>query len=341
MTPGRSSESPSDRMKDGMSALRVHGGRVDIAARLYPDAPRPWLDLSTGINPRPWVPPSGIEVDTHALPPPDALLDLEAVAADVFGTTPDRVVALPGSEIGLRSLDALDLPSPFRVVVPSYGTHAEAFANAQCIDRAAIDGVTTGTVLLANPNNPDGRRDAPERLVGLARRGVWLVVDEAFADVVPETSIVPHLTTDDRAVVFRSFGKFFGLAGLRLGFMIAPVDLATAMRRRLGSWPVSAQAIAYGRAAYRDTAWQTQARRSIGARADRLDVLLRGHGNAASGECPLFRLVEHDAADAIFARLAHAGILTRRFDYAPRWLRLGVPGDDAAFARLDAALAHG
>ncbi|WP_332798339.1 threonine-phosphate decarboxylase [Sphingomonas sp. PB2P12] len=324
-----------------MSALRVHGGRIDVAARLFPEAPRPWLDLSTGINPRPWMPFDPIDVDPATLPSPDTLLELEAAAADAFGTSPDRVVALPGSEIGLRLLDALPLPFPHRVVVPGYGTHADVFTNPQTIDRATIDGVTDGALLLANPNNPDGHRDPPERLLAIARRGTWLIVDEAFVDVMPETSIVPHLAADDRVIVLRSFGKFFGLAGLRLGFMIAPLDIVTPMRRRLGSWPVSAHAIAYGRAAYHDTAWQTQARRSIAARAEQLDALLLRHGIDVSGDCPLFRLIESDAADAVFHRLAHHGILTRRFDYAPRWLRLGVPADEAAFARLDAALTHG
>lgn len=321
-----------------MSALRVHGGRIDVAACLYPDAPRPWLDLSTGINPRPWMPSAPIDVDINALPSPDALHELETVAADAFGTTPDRVVALPGSEIGLRSLGTLDLPFPHRVVVPSYGTHADVFGDADVVARSAVDGVTSGTVLLANPNNPDGYCDTPQRLLGVARRGTWLVVDEAFADAMPETSIVPHLSADDPVIVFRSFGKFFGLAGLRLGFMVAPVAHATAMRRRLGSWPVSAHAIAYGCAAYRDEAWQTDARLSIVGRAERLDTLLTQHGLHGRGACPLFRLVEHDDAPALFEGLARSGVLTRSFDHAPRWLRFGVPGYETAFDRLDRAI---
>ena len=324
-----------------MKALRIHGGRIDLAAARYPDAPQPWLDLSTGISPCPWRAAPSPPLDLQRLPSPAAIGDLEAAAAAMFGTSADRVVALPGSEIGLRSLDVLGLPSPVRFVTPSYGTHAEAITRATPMTRGGIDGISDGTLLLANPNNPDGDLDNPDRLLRIVRRGVWLVVDEAFADVVPAQSLVPFLAPEDPAIVFRSFGKFFGLAGVRLGFMIAPAMQADAMRRRLGSWPVSALAVAYGTAAYRDAEWIDDARRSIVERADRLDRLLARHGLRSRGACPLFRLVETDDAPAVFERLARSGILTRPFDHAPRWLRFGVPGDDAAFARLDEALASG
>lgn len=324
-----------------MKALLIHGGRIDLAATCYPGAPQPWLDLSTGINPCPWPADPAPHVDLRGLPSPAAIRALEAAAAAMFGASADRVVALPGSEIGLRSLDSLGLPSPVRFVTPSYATHAEAISGATPIARDAIDAIRDGTLLLANPNNPDGDRDTPDRLLRIVRSGTWLVVDEAFADVAPEFSLVPRLAPDDRAIIVRSFGKFFGLAGVRLGFIIAPPPQADTMRRRLGSWPVSALAVAYGTAAYRDTEWIAEARRSIVARAGRLDTLLGRHGLQSRGACPLFRLVETDDAPALFERLAASGILTRPFDHAPRWLRFGVPGDDAAFDRLDRALARG
>jgi len=328
-------------MKDGMNALHIHGGRIDLAAVHYPDAPRPWLDLSTGINPCAWPTDSVPMVDLRSLASPAAIADLEAAAAAVFGTTADRVVALPGSELGLRVLAVLDLPSPARFVVPSYATHAEAIVGAVPIARDAARTVADGTLLLANPNNPDGQRDTPQRLLTIARSGAFLIVDEAFADVVAGSSLIPLLGPDDRAIVFRSFGKFFGLPGVRLGFMIGPPEHVADMRRRLGSWPISAHAVAYGIAAYRDTTWIAAARVSIVERADRLDTMLARHGLQARGECALFRLIETDTVQALFERLAQAGILTRTFDHSPRWLRMGVPGDDDAFARLDEALGGG
>lgn len=333
-----------------MTELLVHGGRVDIAASLYPDAPMPWIDLSTGINPRAWRSDPMPDIDLTRLPSPASIAALEAAAAVVFGSDPARVVALPGSEIGLRMLECLDLPTPVRFVAPSYATHAAAFAGATPIARTAIATITAGTLLLANPNNPDGWLDPPETLLAVVagsrpdderRESPWLIVDEAFADLLPAYSVIPHLRSTDRVIVFRSFGKTFGLPGVRLGFMIAPPAQVAAIRARLGSWPISATAVAYGLAAYRDIAWLHTARVAIADRAARLDALLARHQLRVTGNCPLFRLIETEDAAALFARLAHAGILTRAFDHDPRWLRLGVPGTDAAFARLDRALAHG
>jgi cobalamin biosynthetic protein CobC len=182
---------------------------------------------------------------------------------------------------------------------------------------------------------------AAEELLRLARGSEgWLVVDEAFADILPQISVVPHLDASARVLALRSFGKFFGLAGVRLGFAIGPEAMIAALRRKLGSWPVSSAAIRIGTAAYRDTPWIAAMREKLAADAIALDAVLAGHGFDPVGACPLFRLIAGDGA-ALFDRLARQGILTRPFDYAPTWLRLGLPGSDAALARLDRALSDG
>jgi cobalamin biosynthetic protein CobC len=319
-----------------------HGGCVDEAARCFPDAPQPWLDLSTGINPLAWTPPDSPAVDLRALPSASALAMLETTAAQAFDAERVAITALPGTEMGLRLLEPAALPQPFRYVAPGYRTHADVLPAAVAIDADAAKYVRDGTLLLANPNNPDGRVFAPEMLLGIGRRlaqaGGMLVIDEAFADATPELSVLPHLRSDDRVLVFRSFGKFFGLAGVRLGFACGAADIVAALRERLGSWPVSATAITLGTSAYQDTAWATQTRRTLAERCDALDTLLRRHALEPRGASPLFRLVETAHAPAIFAHLALHGILTRPFDYAPDWLRIGVPADSAALQRLDRAL---
>lgn len=317
--------------------LTGHGGRLDEAARLYPRAETPWLDLSTGINPHAWKRATPIDVDLRALPERTALRALEAAAARYFGVAPSRVAAVPGSEIALRLLPALGLP-PIASVAPSYATHGHVAAYS--MDSAAP--LAGCTLLLANPNNPDGRLIAPEALRDLGERQAatagWLVVDEAYADAVPGSSLLPHLGADDPVIVLRSFGKFFGLAGLRLGFVIAPEAVLAQLRHLLGDWPVSSHAIACGRAAYADRNWITTTLAALPSRAARLDALLERHDLNATGTCPLFRLVETPEAKTLFGRLAHAGILVRPFADRPNWLRFGVPADDAAFARLDRAL---
>jgi cobalamin biosynthetic protein CobC len=316
--------------------LTGHGGRLDEAAALYPDVAQPWLDLSTGINPDPYQPERPLEVDARALPDRASLRALEAAAARHFGIDPACVAAVPGSELALRLLPSLGLP-PIASLTPSYATHG-AIADRLLDAPAPLAGAT---LLLANPNNPDGRLIAPETLLALARKqgsnGGWLVVDEAFADAVPGSSILPHLRPDDPVLVLRSFGKFFGLAGLRLGFVVAPTRRIGSIRRFLGDWPVSAHAIAFGRAAYADTAWIGVTASRLRLRAAALDALLARHGLTAKGTCPLFRLVETPDAAILFDRLARAGILVRPFADRPHWLRFGLPADDEALARLDRA----
>ena len=310
-----------------MGEWTIHGGALAAAAARWPDAPRPWLDLSTGINPHSWPTDRAGPIDWRRLPEAPALAALEAAAADTFGVPPDTVCATPGSEIALRLLRGLGLPGPHRFAAPGYRTHADAFDDGVPIDPAAIATIGDGTLLFARPANPQGS------ILPLPAGG-QMIVDEAFADATPGASILPH----PNAIVLRSFGKFFGLAGVRLGFVVAPADMLAHLRRRLGSWPVSSAAIAIGTAAYRDQSWQSAMRDRLARDRAALDRILVGHGLAAEGACPLFGLVRTPDAAALFARLAGRGILTRPFDYAPEWLRFGLPGTAADFDRLDRAL---
>lgn len=321
--------------KEAMTTLAYHGGRLDDAAILYPTAPTPWLDLSTGINPHAWQPSTPLSIDWKRLPSVTALRMLEESAANFFGAPARNVAAVPGTEIALRMLGQLDLPAPIHYVAPTYRTHAAAFADGVEIDIRDA-GRTTGTLLLANPNNPDGCRLDRNALAALAA-GRWLIVDEAFADCDAEWSVVPYLPAN--TIILRSFGKFFGLAGLRLGVVIGPDAIIAKFRALLGDWPVSAAAIAFGTAAYRDADWIASMRLRLVTDAQALDAVLRRHGLEPSGDCPLFRLVRGDPS--LFDRLAKAGILTRPFDYAPDWLRIGLPKDAHALARLDRALDRG
>ena len=250
---------------------------------------------------------------------------------------------MPGSEMGLRLLGML-LGGRACHRAPGYRTHGAIFADSMPVD-AGRPVPDSATLILANPNNPTGTlysRDAIEALLAdRSAAGGWLVVDEAFADPHPQASIAPLVGDRRRLIVFRSFGKFFGLAGLRLGFMLGPRTIVARYRRVLGDWPIDATALAIGTAAYRDGEWIETTRAVLPQRAAALDAVLRRHGLPPSGESPLFRLIAHDAAPALFERLARAHILVRPFDYAPRWLRFGVPAAPDALARLDRVLGNG
>lgn len=315
--------------------LTFHGGRLGAAQARFGGARADWLDLSTGINPWPWPVPGHIVPTWQGLPDPHDLARLERTAAGFFGADPKATLAVPGSETGLRLLGGvLGLPGVHRHL--AYGTYAAAFAR----------GARGPTVLVVgNPNNPDGaatpRAVLLKALERQERDGGWLIVDEAFADCTPEWSIADRVAQDRRLIVTRSFGKFFGLAGLRLGFVLAPTAVLAGLRRALGEWPICSAALAFGTAAYADTDWIARTRADLPRAAERLDRILSRHGLSPQGSSPLFRLVETDRAPALFAALARRHILTRPFADHPALLRFGLPGDAAALGRLDAALGDG
>jgi cobalamin biosynthetic protein CobC len=320
--------------------LYMHGGRLAAAAEVFPNAPRPWLDLSTGISPFAY-PSSDLPADSWArLPDPADLARLETVAAGCFEVADARrVVAVSGSEIGLRLLSLLRDRSRVAIASPTYASHAEAWAGHD-LHRLAWQEIAArlddfDVVVVVRPNNPDGQVIDADALEGaalrLAERGGWLIVDEAFAEDATASS--------SGAIRVRSFGKFFGLAGLRLGFVIGDEPLVGRLRTLLGEWPVSGPAIEIGTRAYRDDRWQRNARAELAAAGGRLDRLLAAHGWKMRGGTLLFRLVDDPRAGALFIHLARAGILARPFFDQPQWLRFGLPGQDAEWRRLEAAIA--
>jgi cobalamin biosynthetic protein CobC len=320
-----------------------HGGRLAQARAHFGAGAAAWIDLTTANNPDPG-PADAIAVDWRGLPDPQALAGLEAAAARYFGVDPAHVCALPGTETGLRLLSALiDLPA--RHFAPAYRTHGAVFPHSRPVADFTRREAGASALLLANPNNPDGRIFAAERLrewLGWieAERG-WLIVDEAFADAQPALSLAAEMADERRLILFRSFGKFFGLAGLRLGFVLAPREIIAGYRRLLGEWPISSAGLAIGTAAYRDDGWIAATRAALPDRAARLDAVLQNRGYRPIGQCPLFRLIEADDAHALFEHLARRAILTRPFEDNRRWLRIGLPAGEAELDRLDWALADG
>jgi len=323
-----------------MSGWTWHGGGLGAARRHFGEGD--WLDLSTGINPHPWSGVDTLAIDWQRLPEPHALADLEAAAAAYFGLDPRHVCAVPGTEIGLRLAGRL-IGGPACYMAPTYRTHGDMIPDAAPLTRDAVD-ACPGTLILANPNNPDGRIWTPGQLCDLLDRraeGAWLLLDEAFADVDPALGLVGAIDDRCRLLIFRSFGKFFGLAGVRLGFVLGPEVMLTRIRAALGAWPLSSGAIAIGSAAYRDQSWIAAMRTRLYEEAAALDEILAAAGHRAIGICPLFRLIEVPDGMALFERLARYAILTRPFAEQPCWLRIGLPPDASARVRLAAALSDG
>ncbi|MDV3458949.1 aminotransferase class I/II-fold pyridoxal phosphate-dependent enzyme [Sphingomonas sp. HF-S4] len=322
-----------------MTAWTWHGGGVEAARRQFGSGD--WLDLSTGINPDSWPGVADLAIDWQRLPEPHALAELEAAAAAHFGVDPGHVCAVPGTELALR-LVGRSIGGSARYLAPGYRTHGEMIAGSMPIARDALDDYV-GTLVLANPGNPDGRVLSPAQRRALLDRHAhaWLLLDEAFADADPALSLAGEVGDTRRLVIFRSFGKFFGLAGVRLGFVLGPDSILAPLRTALGAWPASAAAIAIGTAAYRDRDWIAATRVRLEAQAAALDAVWVRAGFQPSGACPLFRLIETPHALCLFERLARHAILTRPFAERPDWLRIGLPPNGEALARLEAALSRG
>lgn len=333
-------------MKSAGKETVEHGGSLTIAEALFAGAPRPWIDLSTGINPHAYPLLDLPATVWTRLPEPADVERLQVVAAAAYGaSSPANVVVAAGTQILLPLIGGLRPSGRVAILGPTYEEHARAAHIAGHTVRVVpdIDSLHDADIaVIVNPNNPDGRIVPRDDLLALAARlgsrGALLVVDEAFMDVC---SLADTVATDVEAgniIVLRSFGKFYGLAGVRLGFAIAPAAIAAGLRQRLGPWAVSGPALAHGLAALADRSWQDKMRIRLAAEADRLHRLLALTGGVVSGGADLYRHVRLSDAPDLFASLGRRGVYVRAFADRPDELRFGLPADDAAWGRLEAAL---
>ena len=312
-----------------------HGGRLYAARRRFPGAPSPFLDLSTGINPHPYPftppPPEA----WARLPEPEDVEALQEAAARAYGVCdPACVVAAPGTQALIRLLPRVLPQRDIAIPGPTYAEHAAAWRTAGTVVHAGLG--ESRAAVVCEPNNPDGARRGVDLMARLGSGLDLLVVDEAFADFETGCSAAAPCPAPG-LVVLRSFGKSYGLAGLRIGFALAEAGVAARLRAALGEWAVSGPAIAIGREALADVGWRVAAAARAHGAAARLDAVLVAAGFGIVGGTALFRLASHPEAGVVAERLGRAGILVRSFEAAPTWLRFGLPGCEAAWARLTAA----
>lgn len=317
-----------------------HGGRLLAAAHRYGIPPEDWLDLSTGINPAGWpVPPIPPEV-WRRLPEDDD--GLQAASTRYYGTP--NLLPVAGSQAAIQALPTLLKPCTVGILSPCYAEHEYAWQSAGHTIRrivpsdAAQAARTLDVLVLTNPNNPTGQFFSPTTLGGwhhsLAERGGLLVVDEAFIDATPEASILRD-AGQPGLIVLRSLGKFFGLAGLRSGFVAAEAAMLARLAALLGPWTVSHPARWVARCALGDTDWQLLTRRQLLAASARLGELLIARGLASADGCALYRWVSTPDAAPIAEALANQGVLVRHFDGG---LRIGLPGDETQWQRFETVL---
>lgn len=319
-----------------------HGGNLQDAMRRFGRARADWLDLSTGINPHGYpVPPLAADAWQRL---PDDNAELMDAACRYYGAA--QLLPVAGSQMAIQSLPRLRPPSRVVVAAPSYTEHAHHWRQhghtLREVAYAQLAAVVSDceVLVVCNPNNPTGERIAPATLqdwaAQLAERGGWLIVDEAFADMTPETSVAAW-RNQPGLIVLRSIGKFFGLAGLRLGFVAAQPALLRTLADTLGPWTVSGPAQQIGVAALRDSNWQAATREHLRSAGQRLRSLLQA-ANLNSAGSALFQWWPEAQAEAFWQHMAERGIWVRLFPQAARGIRLGLPGDDASWQRLTLAL---
>ena len=333
-----------------------HGGRIAQAARQYGIPVGDWLDLSTGINPRGYPVPAVSAAAWQRLPEDDDELAVRAAAC--YGVS-DAAQLLPiaGSQAAIQGLPrVLGRERALRVALAglTYNEYVHAWKRAghgvsthacTALPEAAAQ---ADVVIACNPNNPTGETLAPATLLRmrdtLATRNGCLLIDEAYADAEPAGSVIPAFEQHgwQQAIVLRSIGKFFGLAGARIGFAIAEAPLLQSLGEELGPWPIAGPARAVATCALADSTWQRNSRGFLADMAGALDQLLRRTLALEPSGTPLFRWFEHSRAEALHAHLARAAVLVRLFQATPvnslPSLRIGLPADATQLARLSRAL---
>ena len=319
----------SDSREITQHSQRDHGGGIDAAVARFGGIRSDWLDLSTGINPIPYPVTDLCPEDWFALPDHEANRNL-VESARSFWSIPKGAAVLPapGASALIATLPALTAAESVEITPPTYNEHAAGF---RAHGWQVTDHGPTKARVLVHPNNPDGRlwtaEDASASLT---------VIDESFCDVCPDQSLI-SLANRPGTIVLKSFGKFWGLAGLRLGFAIGHPELIERLATWQGPWAVSGPALRIGAKALQDHIWADQTRARLADDSTRLDALVAAKGGRLVGGTPLFRLYEIDDAKSWQNRLAKAHIWSRIFPYSDTYLRLGLPSQDG-WKRLETAL---
>ena len=319
--------------------MRDHGGNIGAAMAHYGGAAGDWIDLSTGINRRPYPIADIPAAIWQRLPMGEDMAALLAAARCHYGVSAPAM-ACAGAQAAIQMIPALRPKGRAAVLTPSYNEHAatlraQGWHMREAQDLDAMRGADLAVVV--NPNNPDGRVFAPADLLALRPHVGLLVVDESFGDVAPHLSLLPHAGAGN-ILILKSFGKFWGLAGARLGLVFGAQSDIDHLTQLAGPWPVSSPALHIATLAYRDTAWADTTRVRLAQDAARMDNLAQRAGWRVLGGCDLFRLYDTPDAAQAQTRLARAHIWSRIFPYSATWLRLGPAGDAREWERLTAAL---
>lgn len=306
-----------------------HGGDLDRAIAQYGGTPDDWMDLSTGINPFSYPIPQLSDRAWTALPTRAEMNNLTECARKYYNTLSD-IVALPGAQSAIQLLPDLRPKGSMKIIGPTYNEYENIFSKRNWYvdivsDLDALKGADIAVVV--NPNNPDGKIYSAHDLMKITDQVGILIVDESFMDMTPQNSLANH-SNHSKLLILRSFGKFFGLAGVRLGFAIGAADLCDQLRARIGPWPISGQAIEVATHAFENSAWISDTKQKLQQLTEKMDKIIPWK---LIGGTNLFRLYRVPDAYEMQSRLAQRHIWIRSFRWRNDCVRIGLTADLPSF----------
>lgn len=299
--------------------MSKHGGQLIKASQKYGIPLEDWLDLSTGINPVSY-PVKNIPASVlNQLPEND---DRLIHAAKAYYKT-QNVLTVSGSQWAIEQLPFLFPISRVGVINPSYYEHALQWQKAghQIIEiiEGEVDNCLSDIdiLIIINPNNPTGKFFSKKQLLSwhdsLQKKGGTLIIDEAFMDITPNKSLVSDNMLES-LIILRSIGKFFGLAGIRIGFVIAEPKFLLRLKKCQGLWAISNTSAWIAEQALRDLVWQKKMRLQLPVMRKKTVKWLESIGLRVSCATDLFIYVQTEEAEKIYLSLAKLGVLVRYFE---------------------------
>ncbi len=309
-----------------MNNSLYHGGALDDAIAQYGGEADDWLDLSTGINPYAYPITNISDLSWTQLPQRLAIDNLIKAAQIAYNCEGRELIVANGTQIFIENLPRILAKSSIAIVSPTYEEHSHNWKKCGhevfCIEN--LDEASKAEhLLIVNPNNPTGKLYTPEQLYQCAKRQKgMLIIDEAFMDITPEMSMAAAKL--DNLIILRSFGKFFGLGGARIGFMLANPMLLNKMQSYIALWAVSGASIDVATQALSDLIWQTNMRKKLKSDMQNMQDVLIENKFKIIGSTHLFCLVFTPHAHKYFDKLANKHILVRKFSQNPTILRFGL-----------------
>lgn len=342
-----------------------HGGNVYAAARRLGRTVDQLIDFSASINPL-GPAPGAVQAIRRArslehYPDPDCWALRQALASHWRCSSNQIVIGNGSTELIHLLPEALQLRH-LLVIGPTFSEYAHAMERfggrvsmvlaeradgyapplaraieAMRVNKAKPKGAAPiDAVVLCNPNSPTGQACSVQEVKHLARivqrRRIRLILDETFADYCEERSILPMTNKIENAIVLRSFTKFFGLPGLRIGYLVTKADIAQRIRARQLPWSVNAlaqeaalAALSDGRHARRSRSFMVRERARFHTRLRQVSgcVAFPSLANFLLMELPIGR-----QARTVTAALHRQGILVRDCSTVPglnsRSIRMAV-----------------